>query len=105
MVKLEAVGSKRGERLQREISILARLSHPNIIQLIRVLRLPDQLALVMEYARGGELFEYVQSKGYLQEGEVRIIMCQIIRAVDYLHKNNIVHRDLKLVCRPISSVI
>lgn len=77
-----------------------RLNHPNIIKLMRVIRLPDRLAMVMEYARGGELFDHVQSKGHLPECMVRIIMCQIFRAVEYMHSQHIVHRDLKLVWGP-----
>lgn len=63
---------------------------------MRVIRLPDRLAIVMEYARGGELFDHVQSLGRLPEAQSRIIMGQIFRAVDYMHRHHIVHRDLKL---------
>jgi len=49
----------------------------------------------MEYAEGGELFNYIISKGNLSEDESRNIFQQIIDAVYYLHQIGICHRDLK----------
>lgn len=72
------------------------MSHPNIVRLIRVLRIPNRLAMVMEYIKGGELFDYVQTMGRLPEPEVRIAMRQIFQAVKHIHCHGIVHRDLKL---------
>ncbi len=54
--------------------------------------------MVMEYASEGELFDYVQRRGYVGDGDLCRIMGQIFSAVEYLHGRNIVHRDLKLVC-------
>lgn len=50
----------------------------------------------MEYAENGELFDYVQRKQRLSELETKSIMFQIFLAVDNMHANGIVHRDLKL---------
>lgn len=50
----------------------------------------------MEYAPGGELFDHVQKRGHLKENEIKSIMLQVFHAVDYLHRQGIVHRDLKL---------
>lgn len=50
----------------------------------------------MEYASGGELFEYIVSRDYLSEQEGKRIFSQLIDAVSYLHSVGIVHRDLKL---------
>ena len=56
----------------------------------------DCVAIVMEFAKNGELFEYVQRRKRIEESEAKKIMFQIFLAVDYLHSNGIVHRDLKL---------
>ena len=51
--------------------------------------------MIMEYAEGGELFNYIIEKGYLSEDESRYIFQQMIDAIYYLHKMGICHRDLK----------
>lgn len=51
----------------------------------------------MEYIDGGELFNHVQRHGFLPESEVRGTIVQILKAVEFMHANRIVHRDLKLV--------
>ena len=47
------------ERVAREIHILKMIRHPNIIQLYEIIETPKQLYLIMEYASGGELFDYI----------------------------------------------
>ena len=51
--------------------------------------------MIMEYAEGGELFDYIIKKDHLSEGETRLIFHQIIDAIDYMHQIGICHRDLK----------
>lgn len=50
----------------------------------------------MEYASGGELYDYLNERKRVSEVEARGIFRQIVSAVHFLHKNRIVHRDLKL---------
>lgn len=56
----------------------------------------DCVAIVMEYAINGELFDYVQIRQKLSEFETKILMFQIFSAVDAIHNKGIIHRDLKL---------
>eukprot|EP01017_Pseudomicrothorax_dubius_P022954 TRINITY_DN2469_c0_g3_i1.p1 TRINITY_DN2469_c0_g3~~TRINITY_DN2469_c0_g3_i1.p1 ORF type:complete len:748 (+),score=112.07 TRINITY_DN2469_c0_g3_i1:567-2810(+) len=83
------------ERVSREIHILKVLRHPNIIQLYEIIETPTQLYLIMEYASGGELFEYIVSHNRVKEKEACRFFQQIIRGVEYIHKLRVVHRDLK----------
>ena len=83
------------ERVSREIHILKLTRHPNIIQLYEIIETPKQLYLIMEYADGGELFDYIVNKSKVEEIEAWIIFQQIISGIDYIHKLNIVHRDMK----------
>jgi serine/threonine protein kinase len=80
----------------REISILKKLDHPNIIKLLDVICTENHLYLVMEVAEGMPLFDYIceNKNNYTEENAKRIIK-SITETVYYLHKNGIAHRDLK----------
>ncbi|XP_034552143.1 NUAK family SNF1-like kinase 1 [Notolabrus celidotus] len=82
--------------IQREIEITSSLRHPNIIRFHEVFESRDKIVIVMEYARRGELYDYIQERRRLPETEARSIFRQITSAVHYCHKNGVVHRDLKL---------
>lgn len=71
------------------------LRHNNIIQIYQIIQTRSNLYLIMEYANGGELFDYIVLKKRLSEPEAAKFFQQIISGVEYLHKHNIVHRDLK----------
>ena len=83
-------------KLNREIHNHAILNHPNIVRFIEVLLTPTDLAIVMEYASGGELFDRVLTNGRMQEDEARYFFQQLISGVDYCHSKGVAHRDLKL---------
>ena len=83
------------ERVAREIHILKMIRHPNIIQLYEIIETPKQLYLIMEYAPGGELFDYIVKHSRVKEPLAQKFFHQIIAGCEYLHKLNIVHRDLK----------
>lgn len=83
------------ERVAREIHILKLIRHPNIIQLYEIIETPKQLYLIMEYASGGELFDYIVANTKLPEQEASKFFQQIVSGVEYIHQLNIVHRDLK----------
>eukprot|EP00730_Choanoeca_flexa_P005513 TRINITY_DN11963_c0_g1_i5.p2 TRINITY_DN11963_c0_g1~~TRINITY_DN11963_c0_g1_i5.p2 ORF type:complete len:618 (+),score=95.81 TRINITY_DN11963_c0_g1_i5:3871-5724(+) len=82
-------------KLDREVSIMKRLHHPNIVQLYEVIDTETTLYLVMEYASGGEVFDYLVSHGRMKEKEARTRFRQIVSAIQYCHSKGIVHRDLK----------
>uniref|UniRef100_A0A671KSJ8 non-specific serine/threonine protein kinase n=1 Tax=Sinocyclocheilus anshuiensis TaxID=1608454 RepID=A0A671KSJ8_9TELE len=84
-----------GKELFREVRIMKTLHHPNIVQLFEVIETEKTLYLVMEYASGGEVFDYLVSHGRMKEIEARAKFRQIVSAVHYCHQKNIVHRDLK----------
>ena len=71
------------------------IRHPNIIQLYEIIETPKQLYLIMEYASGGELFDYIVASTRVKEIEACGIFQQIMAGVEYITTLNIVHRDLK----------
>ncbi|XVF51870.1 hypothetical protein PTKIN_Ptkin04bG0218900 [Pterospermum kingtungense] len=95
-VKYIERGKKIDENVQREIINHRSLRHPNIIRFKEVLLTPTHLAIVMEYAAGGELFERICSAGRFSEDEARFFFQQLISGVSYCHSMQICHRDLKL---------
>ncbi len=88
-------GTRSGEMLAREVDILKSLSHPNIIQILDVVDSERILFIVLELASGGELFDQIAKRERHTEDEARQIFLQLLRAIQYLHSNNICHRDLK----------
>lgn len=82
--------------VEREISIMRRLHHPNIINLFEVLATKTKIYFVMEFAAGGELFHEVAGKGRLTEETARFYFRQLISAVKHCHSRGVFHRDLKL---------
>ncbi|KAM9850802.1 serine/threonine-protein kinase SIK1 [Aulostomus maculatus] len=83
------------EKIYREVQIMKLLNHPHIIKLYQVMETKDMLYIVTEYAKNGEMFDYLTSNGRMSENEARKKFWQILTAVDYCHRHHIVHRDLK----------
>lgn len=95
-VKYIERGKKIDENVQREIINHRSLRHPNIIRFKEVFLTPAHLAIVMEYAAGGELFNRICTAGRFSEDEARFFFQQLISGVSYCHSMEICHRDLKL---------
>ncbi|XP_047316926.1 CBL-interacting serine/threonine-protein kinase 6-like [Impatiens glandulifera] len=82
------------DQMKREIAVMKKVDHPNIIKFHEVMASKSKIYLAMEYAKGGELFTKVY-KGRLDENDARNFFRQLISAVDYCHGMGIYHRDLK----------
>ncbi|KAL3517969.1 hypothetical protein ACH5RR_020558 [Cinchona calisaya] len=80
--------------IKREISVMRKLRHPNIVRLHEVLATKAKIHFVMEFVKGGELFGKI-SKGRFSENLSRKYFQQLISAVDYCHLHGVYHRDLK----------
>lgn len=81
--------------LHREIDIMRRLKHPNIVGLYDVYETKTTISLVLEYVAGGELYEQIVEKGSFTEDDAAAVLYQVLSATAYLHENGIAHRDLK----------
>ena len=98
--KLTKLNIDNLEKFRREIEILMKLDHPNIIKLYEVFEAPNSLYLIIEECQGGELFdkisERIENNEMYSEKKTAEIMVQVMSAIEYCHNNKIVHRDLKL---------
>ena len=82
-------------RVNREIKILQRAKHDNIIQLYEVLDTTNSIYLIMECAEAGEMFDYIVRNKHVEEKQACNFFHQIVDGVEVLHQNFITHRDLK----------
>ena len=83
------------KKFETEAQAVARLSHPNIVNVYDV-GIEDGINyIVMELAEGMTLKEYIRRKGYLSPKETVEISLQIASAISHAHKNHIIHRDIK----------
>ena len=83
------------ERVEREIKILNRLSHLNVVKIFAINETKERYYIFMEYCNRGELFNYIVDKQHLSEDEASYFYYQLINGLEYIHSQNIVHRDLK----------
>lgn len=82
------------DQIQREISVMRLVRHPNVVELKEVLATKQKIFFIMEYIKGGELFSRV-AKGRLKEDVAKKYFQQLMSAVDYCHSRGVYHRDLK----------
>lgn len=98
LIKKDQLGSNpsRMAKIMREVAILKQLTHPNIVRLHKMEESERHFGIILEYASGGELFDYILNHRYLKDNAARRLFAQLVSGVGYLHKKGIVHRDLKL---------
>jgi len=98
LIRKEVLGANpsRLPKIYREIKILEGLKHPYIVQLHEKVETERHIGIILEYASGGELFDYILQHRYLKDNAARRLFAQLVSGVGYLHKKGIVHRDLKL---------
>lgn len=82
--------------ISKEGEVMKSLSHPNIIKIFEVYCYNNNVFLVEEYIKGGDLYSKISKMDHFSEKITLVIMKQIFSAVHYLHTNNIIHGDLKL---------
>lgn len=82
-------------RVLREVSIMSRLDHPNIVRLHEVMATRSKIYLVMEHAGGGELFSLVTRRGRVPEPAARRYLQQLVSALRFCHAHGVAHRDVK----------
>ena len=83
------------KRFLAEAKNLFKMSHPNIIKVTDLIDEGDTVAFVMEYMEGQTLKEYLNTKGKLNDDEIKRFFFQMLDAVGYVHEQGLIHRDIK----------
>ncbi|XP_055330954.1 serine/threonine-protein kinase SIK3-like [Paramacrobiotus metropolitanus] len=95
IIEKKKISHENLQKVYREIGVMKRLRHPNVIRLYHTLETVDYVFLVTEYAENGEVFDYIVSKGRLKEDVARKFFRQLLAAICHCHTHSVVHRDLK----------
>lgn len=82
-------------QLRQEVEVLRRISHPNIVRFRDLKKSASHFYLVLEFCAGGDLSQFVRERGHVQEETARKFLTQIAAGICMLHRENVLHRDLK----------
>lgn len=96
--KYRLLDPQKKKNVSREIKILSKLNHLNVVKLNEVIDSSKHLHLVLEYVPGCSLHGYLKRRPNrrLEDNEAKRIFKQILQGIEYCHSNNVTHRDLKL---------
>ncbi|XP_068205822.1 serine/threonine-protein kinase Nek8-like isoform X2 [Palaemon carinicauda] len=95
---MESITTEECELTKNEVRVLAMLHHPNIIEYYENFLENHTMMIVMEYAPGGNLYDYLRCRGegnLLQEEDVLHLFCQLVVGMKHIHECSILHRDIK----------
>eukprot|EP00927_Polykrikos_kofoidii_P046898 TRINITY_DN41004_c0_g1_i1.p1 TRINITY_DN41004_c0_g1~~TRINITY_DN41004_c0_g1_i1.p1 ORF type:complete len:748 (+),score=114.04 TRINITY_DN41004_c0_g1_i1:87-2330(+) len=82
-------------QLRQEVDVLRRISHVNIVRFRDLKKSASHFYLVLEYCAGGDLSQFLRERGRVQEDTAKMFLTQIAAGLCVLHRENVIHRDLK----------
>lgn len=98
-IDLTCLSTKEHETARQEVALLRRLSHPNIVEYKDNFFMGDTLVIIMQYCEGGDLATYIKDmfrqKMRIHERQIMNYFVQVLQALEYIHTERILHRDLK----------
>lgn len=81
--------------VMRELELLQKLDHPNIVKFVEYIDTPDHLYFTLEFVEGGSLYATMKRFGSFPESLLVIYITQVLRGLQYLHTKGVIHRDIK----------
>ncbi|XP_023766449.1 serine/threonine-protein kinase STY46 isoform X1 [Lactuca sativa] len=96
MLKAERIDTDMQQEFAQEVYIMRKIRHKNVVQFIGACTKPSSLCIVTEFMSGGSVYDYLhKQKGTFKLPILLKVAIDISRGMNYLHQNNIIHRDLK----------
>ena len=95
MISKTSLNKDKLAKIAKEVEIIRDLDHPNIVKIYESFEDPKHLYIVTEFIRGGELMSELVRRGSFTEKDCEWVIKQVLEALNYLHLNNIAHKDLK----------
>ncbi|XP_050259495.1 serine/threonine-protein kinase STY46-like isoform X2 [Quercus robur] len=96
VLKPERVNSDMQREFAQEVFIMRKVRHKNVVQFIGACTKPPSLCIITEYMSGGSVYDFLhKQKGVFKLPALIRVAIDVSKGMDYLHKNNIIHRDLK----------
>ncbi|CAK7201120.1 MAPK-activated protein kinase Srk1 [Sporothrix eucalyptigena] len=96
VVRKYEMNSTQRANILKEVTIMRKLDHPNIVRLLEFSEAKQYYYIVLELAPGGELFHQIVKLTYFSEDLSRHVIIQVAKALEYLHEEQgVVHRDIK----------
>ena len=93
--KCQIDDEKLHSSIEQEKKILMSIDHPFIVKCVKILKDSKRIFFLMEFIKGKELFEIMAELGILNSYEIKYFTCSILSAIEYLHKINLIYRDIK----------
>ncbi|KAL9231866.1 hypothetical protein vseg_007032 [Gypsophila vaccaria] len=96
VLKAERINTDLQKEFAQEVYIMRKVRHKNVVQFIGACTKPPSLCIVTEFMSGGSLYDYLHKhKGTFKLPSVIKVAIDVSKGMNYLHQNNIIHRDLK----------
>ncbi|CAN0845694.1 Serine/threonine-protein kinase STY46 [Linum grandiflorum] len=96
VIKSERVNTDMQKEFAQEVFIMRKVRHKNVVQFIGACTKPPSLCIVTEFMSGGSVYDYLHKrKGVFKLPSLLKVAIDVSKGMDYLHQNNIIHRDLK----------
>lgn len=96
VLKSERVDTDMQREFAQEVFIMRKVRHKNVVQFIGACTKPPKLCIVTEYMSGGSVYDYLHKhKGAFKLPSLLKVAIDVSKGMNYLHQNNIIHRDLK----------
>jgi len=93
--KHSLIERKQVQHIRESLKIISQIRHPFIMKIKSAFQTSDKLYMILDFINGGELFYHLKKEGRFSESRVRLYVAELVLALEYLHKRNIVVRDLK----------